>query len=145
MEDATKKIAILLANAPAETFQLIKDLLAPTKPSAATVTYDSIVKAVQNHVKPERSALVSRYAFDTRVREPHESVGNFVKTLKHLAAKCQFSDDARNDRLRDRLIAGIRNDRMLQSLLSEKLADLTFDRAVQRCVAIERQRKTSRQ
>ena len=35
VEDATKKKAILLANEPAETFQLIKDLLAPTKPSVA--------------------------------------------------------------------------------------------------------------
>ena len=66
VEDATKKKAILLASVPAETFQLIKDPLAPTKPSAATA-YDSIVQAVQNHVKPEKSALVSRYAFDTRV------------------------------------------------------------------------------
>ena len=64
-----------------------------------------------------------------------------MKTLEHMAAKCQFSDDARNDRLRDRLIAGIRNDRMLRSLLSEKLADLTFDKAVQRCVAIEQAAK----
>ena len=72
VEDATKKKAILLANVPAETFQLIKDLLAPKKPSADTVTYDSIVQAVQNHVKPKISVWVSRYAFDTRVREPHE-------------------------------------------------------------------------
>ena len=126
---------------PLKTFQLIEDLLAPTKPSAATVTYDSIVQAVQNHVKPERSALVSCYAFDTRVRESHESVGDFVKTLKHLAAKCLFSDDARSDRLRDRLIAGIRNDRMLRSLLNEKLADLTFDKAVQQCLAMEQSAK----
>ena len=65
VKDGSKKKAILLANVPAETFQLIKDLLAPTSPSAATVTYDSIVQTVQKHVKPERSALVSRYSFDT--------------------------------------------------------------------------------
>ena len=67
-----------------------------------------------------------------------------MKTLKHSAAKCQFTDEARNDRLRDRLTAAIRNDHMLRSLLSDKLADLTFDKAVQRCVAIEQAAKTSR-
>ena len=99
------------------------------------------IKAVQDHVKPERSALVYRYAFDTRVREANKSVGEFVKSLKHLASKCQFRDDIRNDRLRDRLIAGIRNDRILCSLLGEQLSDLTFDKAVQRCVAIEQASK----
>ena len=65
-----------------------------------------------------------------------------MKSLKHLTSKCQFSDDIRNDRLRDRLaIAGIRNGRMLRSLLGEKLSDLTFDKAVQRCVAIEQASK----
>ena len=62
IEDPSKKKAILLANVPGETFQLIKDLLAPTKLTDVTVTYGGVVTAVQNHVKPERSALVCRYA-----------------------------------------------------------------------------------
>ena len=137
VSNAQHKKAILLTNVPTETFQLIKDLLAPTPPSDGGVTYEQIVQVVKDHVKPEQSPLVSRYEFDTRVRKSTESVSDFVKVLRHLAAKCKFHDDQRNERLRDRFIAGIKDDRMLRALLGETLTDLTFDKAVQRCVAME--------
>ena len=69
--------------------------------------------------------------------ELHESVADHIKALKHLAIDCKLSDGMRNERLRDCLVAVIRNDRVLMPLLADKLADLTFDRAVQRCIAIE--------
>lgn len=137
VRDPSRKKAILMANIPAETYQVIKDLLAPAAPSDEAVTYTKVVEVMKQHVKPEKSALVCRYEFDNRVRKPGESVADYVKALKHLAIDCKFSDGMRNERLRDRFIAGIHNDRMLRLLLAEKLTELTFDRAVQRCVAIE--------
>lgn len=50
-----------------------------------------------------------------------------------MAAECRFKDDMRADRLRDRF----RDSRMLRALLGEKLAYLTFDRAAQKCIAID--------
>ena len=137
IQDQGRKKAILMANVPAATYQVVKDLLAPTAPSDETVTYAKVVEVMKHHVKPERSALVCRYEFDNRVRRPTESVTDYVKALKHLAIDCKFSDGMRNERLRDRFIAGLRNERMLRPLLAEKLAELTCDRAVQRCIAIE--------
>lgn len=134
--DPQRKKAILLANVPTDTYRLIKDLLAPGKPRDDDILYEQIVRVVQEHVKPERSALVKRYEFDTRVRGQEESVAEFV--VKHVAAECKFKDEFRADRLRDRFIA---DDRMLRTLLSEKLATLTFDRAVEKCIAIERATK----
>ena len=40
----------------------------------------------------------------------------------------------RTERLRDRLVSGIRDDKMLRDLLKEKLEDLTFDKAVAKCI-----------
>ena len=64
-------------------------------------------------------------------------MSDYVATLKHLASECKFNDVTRAERLRDRLVSGIRDDKMLRDLLKEKLDDLTFEIAVRRCLAIE--------
>ena len=38
---------------------------------------------------------------------------DYVAVLKHLASECKFGDSMRNERLRDRLVSGIRDDKML--------------------------------
>ena len=133
--DEKRKKAILMSNIPAETYQVVKDLLAPAALTADDVTYSWIVDVMKEHVKPVGSRLSVRY--DNRVRHPNESVAEFVKALKHLATECKFSNEMRTESLRDRLIAGIRDGKMLRALLSKKITELTFEGAVQQCVAIE--------
>ena len=139
-DDQTKK-AILLSNVSTETYQLLKDFLVPATPKDADVTYSVIVDRLQKHTKPEKSALVARYEFDNRSRQVGESVSDYVATLKHLASECKFSDVTRAERLRDRLVSGIRDDKMLRDLLKEKLDDLTFEIVVSRCLAIEQAKR----
>ena len=43
----------------------------------------------------------------------------------------------RLERLRDRLVSGIRDRKMMSELLKLKLEELTFDTAVAKCIAIE--------
>ena len=43
----------------------------------------------------------------------------------------------RQERLRDRLVSGIRDKRMMSEVLKLKLEELTFDIAVAKCIAIE--------
>ena len=80
--------------------------------------------------------MVARYEFDNRARNSGESVSHYVATLKHLATECKFGEAVRTERLRDRLVSGIRNPKMITDLLKVKLADLTFELAVQKCLAI---------
>ena len=47
----------------------------------------------------------------------------------------------RTERLRDRLVSGTRDSKMITELLKVKLADLSFDLAVQKCLAIEQASK----
>ena len=47
----------------------------------------------------------------------------------------------RTERYRDRLLSGIRDSKMIIELLKVKLADLSFDLAVQKCLAIEQASK----
>lgn len=141
VNDAKTKKAVLLTNLPVETYQLAKDLVAPTQLKDDTITYEVIVERMQKQLKPERSALVARYEFDNRARNSGESVNHYVATLKHLATECKFGADMRTERLRDRLVSGIRDPKMISELLKVKLADLSFDLAVQKCLAIEQASK----
>ena len=141
IEDPKTKKAILLANLSPEVYQLLKDLLMPGRLTDEETTYDVIVQRLKNHVKPEKSALVARFDFVNRSSRDGESVKDYVAVLKHLASECIFSDSMRNERLRDRLVSGIRDDKMLRDLLKESLQDLTFERAVTKCIAHEQANK----
>ena len=54
---------------------------------------------------------------------------------------CKFNEAMRLERLRDRLVSGIRDKRMMSELLKQNLEELTFDIAVAKCIAIEQSYK----
>lgn len=61
--------------------------------------------------------------------------------MKHLATECKFGEAMRIERLRDRLVSGIRDSKMIMGFLKGKLADLSFDLAVEKCLAKEQANK----
>ena len=65
-----KQKAVLLTNLPMETYQLAKDLMAPSFIRETSVTYKGIVECLQRQLKPPKSALVARYELDNRARKP---------------------------------------------------------------------------
>ena len=111
--------------------------MAPILLREDSLTYDTIVERLQKQLKPQKSALVARYEFDNRERNAGETVSQYVLVLKHIAMDCKFNDAMRLERLRVRLVSGIRDKRMMSELLKLKLEELTFDIAVARCIAIE--------
>jgi len=139
--NSEQKKAVLLTNLPTETYQLAKDLVAPILSREDSLTYDTIVERLQKQLKPQKSALVARYEFDNRARNAGEAVSQYVAVLKHQATDCKFNDAMRLERLRDRLVSGNRDKRMMSELLKLKLEELTFDIAVAKCIAIEQSYK----
>ena len=125
--DPKQKKAVLLSNLSAETYQLAKDLVAPTSLREDSLTYDTIVERLQKQLKPQKSALVARYEFDNRARNAGETVSQYVAVLKHLATECKLNEAMRLERIRDRLVSGIRDKKMMSELLKLKLEELTFD------------------
>ena len=130
-----QKKAVLLSNLPAETYQLAKDLVAPTSLREDSLTYDVIVERLQKQLKPQKSALVARYEFDNRASNAGETVSQYVAVLKHLASECKFNEAMRLERVRDRLVSGIRDKKMMSELLKLKLEELA------KCIAIEQSYK----
>lgn len=88
--DADKKRAVLLSVCGAKTYRTIRDLLAPDKPT--DLGFSDIVKKVQEHYNPPPVVTVQRFKFNSRSRQPGESVAKFVAALRHLAIYCEYGD-----------------------------------------------------
>ena len=86
------------------------------------------------HLDPKPNIITQRYKFYKRERAATESVSEYVAALRKLSEHCNFGDGL-NDHLRDRIVCGINNERILQKLLSIK--DLDLKTAIDNAVAIE--------
>ena len=129
---ADKQRAILLSSVGASTYQLIKSLLAPSKP--AEKSFDELVQLVQDHHQPPPSESVQRYTFNTRSRKRGESIAMYIAELRRLAEHCNYGDSL-NDMLRDRLVCGVSDQTVQRRLLAE--ANLTFQKAYDIALAME--------
>ena len=136
VKTADKQWAVLLSAVGGQTYQLIRNLLAPTKPTE--VTFAEIVDAVQKHVQPRPSLNVERFNFHTRTRRHGEDISTYVAELRKLSEHCKFGarfGATLNDMLRDRLVCGIADQRIQRRLLAEP--DLTFAKALEIAQAAE--------
>ena len=132
VQDAEKQRAILLSCCGASTYRLIKNVLAPNRPT--DVPFDDIVTQMRTHFHPTPSETVQRYLFYSRTRRAGESVSMYVAELKKLAEFCNFGDTL-EPMLRDRIVCGIGNERWQRRLLGEE--DLTYKSAMKIVLALE--------
>ena len=116
VDAADKKRAILLSVCGATTYQLIRNLVAPAKPT--TKSFDELVKLVKNHHQPPPSVTVQRYEFNKQIRRDGESFADFFVHLRQLSEHCQFGDSL-NDMMMDRLICGCNSDCLRHQLLAK--------------------------
>ena len=105
-------------------YQLIRNLLAPAKPTDKTFT--QIVEAVEQHLQPRPSVIVQRFNFHSRSHHADENISTYIAELHKLLEYCAFGDTL-NDMLRDRLVCGINDQRLQRRLLAEPT--LTFEKA----------------
>ena len=130
--DISKQKSILLSVVGAETYKLMHNLSVPNLPG--TKAYDELVELVKDYLCPEPNIIVQRCLFNSRARQPEESVAKFVNELRGIASKCEYGLQL-NENLRDRLVAGVNNDRIQQRLLQNP--GLTFQTALTTCLGME--------
>ena len=123
---AEQRRAILLAVCGPATYQLVRNLVIPAKPTEKT--YAQLIKLVKDHHVPKSPAIVARKEFHMRTRRPDKSISEFVANLRKLTENCDFGDTL-NKMLLDRLLCGC-NDRRLQCKLLAEGDDLTFEKAL---------------
>ncbi|XP_055725310.1 uncharacterized protein LOC129815465 [Salvelinus fontinalis] len=130
--DAAKQKSILISVVGAQTYSLMRNLLSPDKPGEKS--FIDLVELLKNHFNPKPSEIVQRFKFDSRMRKPIESVGEYVAELRKLALDCNYGNTL-SQMLRDRLVCGINDDRIQIRLLSEP--NLTFENALKLAQAME--------
>ena len=123
VEAVDKQKSILLSVCGAQTYQLLKNLLAPEKPSDKS--FVELVQLMKDHLQPKPSIVVEGFNFHSRSRREGETVAVFVAELRRLSQHCGFGDIL-NEMLRDRLVCGINDGSTQRRLLSEP--DLTSKR-----------------
>ena len=71
---------------------------------------------------------MQRYKFNSRLRQPGESISAYAAALRSLTEHCNFGDTI-NEMIRDRFVVGIEEERIQRRLLSE--TTLTLEKAIQ--------------
>ncbi|XP_059470767.1 uncharacterized protein K02A2.6-like isoform X2 [Neocloeon triangulifer] len=117
IEDVTKQRNAFLTNMDSKTYTLIINLLKPKKQAEPT-------KSVQ------------RDRFHARVQQPGEPAIEFITELSRLADKAQFKE--RDEAMVARMISGLRDLKLKESLLLEPDDKLTVEYVSTRIYAHER-------
>ncbi|XP_043198388.1 uncharacterized protein LOC122368489 isoform X1 [Amphibalanus amphitrite] len=136
-----RRRALLLAGIGQTAYQRVKTILAPTRPSE--MSYRDIVMAVQDHVDPKQSVIVSRFRFHQKCQGSEQGIKEFVADLKVMADPCDFGS-SRDDMLRDRFVCGLADQALQKRLLTEE-DTLTFQQAQRIALAAETATKSARQ
>ena len=132
IDEPNKKKAMLLTVIGPTAYRLMRSLVAPQKLDEKT--FKELVDAMKDHYCPKPSEIVQRFKFNTRARQPGESVSTYVSQLRSLAEYCNYGASL-NNMLRDRLVCGINDMQIQRRLLSKK--DLTFETALEEAVGQE--------
>lgn len=122
-----------MASVGRATYRLIEELIAPATVSERS--YIVLVNKLKAHFEPQTSVIEARFRFYSCERSDDEPVSEFLARLRKLAKPCQFGPTALDEMLRDRLVCGIRHERLQSRLLSEPR--LTLQSAVELAQAQE--------
>ena len=126
-----RRLALLRTSLGSEGYKICSELC----PSDSS--FDETVQLLQNRFAPKQSRIYSRAQFNRRVQGSHETCLEFTTALRALAAKCEYRQDFKDELIRDRLVAGCRNDRLRERFLLEP-DTLTLEQALTIGEAFER-------
>ena len=126
------KVPLFLTIVGRENYTLLRDLLAPKKPSAQSL--EVLFQTLVSHFEPKKVVIAERFHFHRRNQGPTETVAEYIAELRHLATHCKFGDYL-NDALRDRLVCGLRNEETQCKLLAED--GLTLEQALKMASTLE--------
>lgn len=88
----------------------------------------------KGYFTPKSNTTYERYTFNKMMQVEGESFDEFLTKLKSQSGKCQFAN-LHDSLLTDKIIIGLRNDKVRERLLSED--EITLDRTISICRASE--------
>ena len=96
---------------------------------------EPVLQKFADYCHPRKSVPFERYCFNRRVQESGESYEQYRTALRKLSVGCDFQSITPEEILRDRLVFGIRDNKVRERLLREPR--LTLDKTDEICRAAE--------
>jgi len=79
---AVKRCSTFISLIGPEPYQLLRSFLSPEKPKDKTKTFEELAAVLTKHYTPKPSEVVQSFRFFSRVRQPSETVTDFVAELR---------------------------------------------------------------
>ena len=95
-----------------------------------------ILEALETFSRGMVNETLKRHLFNSRQQDDGEKFDDFLTDLKILSKNCNFCDNCYPGLLRDRIVGGIQDDKIRQSLLADN--KLTLEKAEHLCRAGEK-------
>ncbi|XP_003729725.2 uncharacterized protein K02A2.6-like [Strongylocentrotus purpuratus] len=103
--------------------------------AAESVKCSVILDKFDKHFLGESREFFERFKFNQRSQEDGESIEQYVTALRTMSKTCGFCDCMNDKLLVDRVLLGVRDDRMRELLISK--SDLDLSTAIDVCKAVE--------
>jgi len=101
IDDGKKVVSVFLTVMGSRTYELLRNLVAPRKPSA--YKYEEMVEVLNQHLSPAPLIIAERFHFHKREQNEGEGVAEFAAALKKCAERCEFESFLKQA-LRDRCV-----------------------------------------
>ena len=112
-----KKVAVLLTVIGTKAYTLLRNIIAPDKPTSKE--YGALVEALRAHLDLKPIVIAEHFKFHQRNQREGESVAQYIAELRKLSTHCEFQDHL-DQAIRDRLVCGLSSEAIQKRLLSEK-------------------------
>lgn len=112
-----KKRAAFCTYIDSATFKLLCSLCAPKKPEE--LTFEQLKAKLDSQYGTKKLVLAERYRFYNYRQLDGQSLPDYIAELRRLAATCDWSEEHLEGNLRDKFVMGLRNERLLQQLLTQ--------------------------
>ena len=96
---------------------------------------DHVIHKFNVYCEPRTQVIYERYRFNNRNQEPGESASTYLTELRTIARNCEHESITPDQILRDRLVLGIRDDKVRERLL--RSSELTLKKTVEIIKAAE--------
>ena len=91
--------------------------------------HDRVLQLFDGYFQVRRNVIFERARFNRRAQQPGETAEQYIMALYNLVATCNYGD-LEQEMIRDRLVVGIRDSGLSETLQSD--ADLTLEKAKQK-------------
>ena len=125
-EDEARQVATLLAVIGKEANKVFRTFVWSEEGDARKI--ELVLKQFEDYCVPRQNVTYERFRLFTRDQAPTETVDQYMMELRRIAANCDLESITPDQILRDRLVTGIRDEKVRERLLRDN--KLTLEKAL---------------